>query len=74
MADHPARPATDAQAVAAIGGDANAATIDREPLRVVASIGSPLFPVAEGIRLPGVSFSSLMMEEADRELEFRLPL
>jgi hypothetical protein len=37
-ADHPARPATDAQAVAAIGGDVNGAIIDREPLRVVAGV------------------------------------
>ena len=37
-ADHPARTATDAQAVAAIGGDVNAATIDREPLRVAAGV------------------------------------
>ena len=39
-ADYPARPATDAQAVAAISGDVNAATIDREPLRVVAGVES----------------------------------
>ena len=31
-ADHPAWPAMDAQAVATISGDVNAATIDREPL------------------------------------------
>jgi hypothetical protein len=37
-ADHPARPATDAQAVAAIGGDVYGAIINREPLRVVAGI------------------------------------
>ncbi len=30
----------DAQAVAAIGGDVNAATIDREPLQIVAVIES----------------------------------
>ena len=37
-ADHPARPATDAQAVAVIGGDVNAVTINREPLRIVAGV------------------------------------
>ena len=37
-ADHPARPATDAQAVAAIGGDVYAAIINREPLWVIAGI------------------------------------
>src|SRR5271156_5524412 len=37
-ADHPARPATDAQAVAAVGGDVNGAIINREPLRVVAGV------------------------------------
>jgi hypothetical protein len=37
-ADHPARSATDAQAVAAIGGDVNGAIINREPLRVVAGV------------------------------------
>src|SRR6516164_987555 len=33
----------------------------------------PLFPVAKGIRLLGVSLSSLAVEEAEREPEFRLP-
>jgi hypothetical protein len=37
-ADHPARPATDAQAVTAIGGDVNGAIINREPLWVVTGI------------------------------------
>ncbi len=37
-ADHPARPATDAQAFAAICGDVNATAIDRKPLRVVAGV------------------------------------
>jgi hypothetical protein len=37
-ADHPARPATHAQAVAAIGEDVYGAIIDREPLWVVAGI------------------------------------
>ena len=34
----------------------------------------PLFPVVKGVRLLGVSLSSLTMEEAERELEFSLPL
>ena len=38
--DHPARPATDPEAVATISGDVNAATIAREPLRVVAGVQS----------------------------------
>jgi DNA polymerase-4 len=33
----------------------------------------PLFPVAKGIRLLGVSLSSLAVEEAEREPEFGLP-
>jgi DNA polymerase-4 len=33
----------------------------------------PLFPVARGVRLLGVSLSSLMVEEAEREPEFSLP-
>src|SRR6516164_3640330 len=33
----------------------------------------PLFPVAKGIRLLGVSLSSLAVQEAEREPEFRLP-
>ena len=33
----------------------------------------PLFPVAKGIRLLGVSLSSLTTEEAEREPEFSLP-
>jgi DNA polymerase-4 len=33
----------------------------------------PLFPVVKGIRLLGVSLSSLTMEEAEREPEFSLP-
>ena len=36
--DHPARPATDAQAVAAIGGDVNGAIFNREPLWVVVGV------------------------------------
>ena len=34
----------------------------------------PLFPVAKGVRLLGVSLSSLAVEEAERESEFSLPL
>jgi DNA polymerase-4 len=34
----------------------------------------PVFPVAKGVRLLGVSLSSLAPEEAQREHEFRLPL
>jgi DNA polymerase-4 len=34
----------------------------------------PLFPVAKGVRLLGVSLSSLVVEEAERMLELRLPL
>ena len=34
----------------------------------------PIFPVAKGIRLLGVSLSSLVAEEAEREHEFGLPL
>jgi nucleotidyltransferase/DNA polymerase involved in DNA repair len=33
----------------------------------------PLFPVAKGIRLLGISLSSLAAEEAEREPEFSLP-
>jgi DNA polymerase-4 len=33
----------------------------------------PLFPVARGVRLLGVSLSSLAVEEAEREPEFSLP-
>ena len=33
----------------------------------------PLFPVAKGIRLLGISLSSLAAEEAERELEFTCP-
>jgi DNA polymerase IV len=34
----------------------------------------PLFPVARGIRLLGVSLSSLAVEETEREREFSLPV
>jgi DNA polymerase-4 len=34
----------------------------------------PVFPVAKGVRLLGVSLSSLVVEEAERMLELRLPL
>ena len=34
----------------------------------------PLFPVAKGIRLLGISLSSLAAEEAEREPEFSLPV
>jgi DNA polymerase-4 len=34
----------------------------------------PLFPVAKGVRLLGISLSSLAVEEAEREPVFRLPL
>src|SRR6267378_2977182 len=34
----------------------------------------PLFPVAKGIRLLGISLSSLAAEEAERELKFSLPV
>src|SRR6266478_6985474 len=34
----------------------------------------PLFPVAKGIRLLGISLSSLAADEAERELEFSLPV
>jgi DNA polymerase-4 len=34
----------------------------------------PLFPVAKGVRLLGISLSSLVAEEAEREGEFSLPL
>jgi DNA polymerase-4 len=33
----------------------------------------PLFPLAKGIRLLGISLSSLSAEEAEREPEFSLP-
>ena len=33
----------------------------------------PLFPVTKGVRLLGVSLSSLAAEEAEREPEFSLP-
>ena len=33
----------------------------------------PLFPVVKGIRLLGISLSSLAAEEAEREPEFSLP-
>ena len=33
----------------------------------------PLFPVAKGIRLLGISLSSLAAEETEREPEFSLP-
>jgi DNA polymerase-4 len=33
----------------------------------------PLFPLAKGIRLLGISLSSLAAEEAEREPEFSLP-
>ena len=33
----------------------------------------PVFPVAKGVRLLGVSLSSLAVEEAEREPEFSLP-
>jgi DNA polymerase-4 len=33
----------------------------------------PLFPVARGVRLLGISLSSLAVEEAEREPEFSLP-
>jgi len=34
----------------------------------------PLFPVAKGVRLLGISLSSIAAEEADRNPEFRLPV
>ncbi len=34
----------------------------------------PLFPVAKGVRLLGVSLSSLVLEETERDREFRLPV
>jgi DNA polymerase-4 len=34
----------------------------------------PLFPVAKGLRLLGVSLSSLVLEETERDREFRLPI
>jgi DNA polymerase-4 len=34
----------------------------------------PLFPITRGIRLLGLSLSSLAAEEAERELEFSLPV
>jgi DNA polymerase IV len=34
----------------------------------------PLFPVARGVRLLGISLSSLVVEEAERDNEFSLPL
>ena len=34
----------------------------------------PLFPVAKGVRLLGVSLSSLVLEETEREREFSLPV
>ena len=34
----------------------------------------PIFPVTKGVRLLGVSLSSLGAEEAEREQEFSLPL
>jgi DNA polymerase-4 len=34
----------------------------------------PLFPVAKGLRLLGVSLSSLVLEETERDREFRLPV
>jgi DNA polymerase-4 len=33
----------------------------------------PLFPVAKGVRLLGISLSSLAVKEAEREPEFGLP-
>jgi DNA polymerase-4 len=33
----------------------------------------PLFPVARGVRLLGISLSSLAVEELEREPEFSLP-
>jgi hypothetical protein len=33
----------------------------------------PLFPVAKGVRLLGVSLSSLVVEEAERQPEFSPP-
>ena len=34
----------------------------------------PIFPVAKGVRLLGVSLSSLVVEETEPEHEFSLPL
>jgi DNA polymerase-4 len=34
----------------------------------------PIFPVAKGVRLLGVSLSSLAAAETEREREFSLPL
>ena len=51
-ADHPARPATDALA-AMIGGDINAAAINREPRRVTP--GCETRCVTGGIALPSLS-------------------
>ena len=34
----------------------------------------PLFPVTKGIRLLGISLSSLVAEEAELDREFSLPL
>jgi DNA polymerase-4 len=34
----------------------------------------PLFPVAKGVRLLGISLSSLVAEEAEQEQEFSLSL
>jgi DNA polymerase-4 len=34
----------------------------------------PLFPVAKGVRLLGISLSSLAAEEVDREPKFSVPL
>jgi DNA polymerase IV len=34
----------------------------------------PLFPVAKGVRLLGVSLSSLVLEETEHDREFRLPV
>jgi DNA polymerase-4 len=37
------------------------------------ALPEPLFPVARGIRLLGISLSSLAAEEAQRQPEFSLP-
>jgi DNA polymerase-4 len=37
------------------------------------ALPEPLFPVAKGVRLLGVSFSSLVVEETEGQPEFSLP-
>jgi DNA polymerase-4 len=41
--------------------------------QLVNALLEPLFPVAKGIRLLGISLSSLAAEETEREPEFSLP-